>query len=70
MLQSTGRVDAGPPELSARLLDAALSLEADEDWLRDALPPVSQAVRDSIERCAADVVEAEHFAGTWRAGSN
>ena len=46
-----------------RLLDAALSLEADEDWLRDALPPVSQAVRDSIERCAADVVEAEHFAG-------
>ena len=46
-----------------RLLDAALSLEAGGDWLRDALPPVSQAVRDSIERCAADVVEAEHFAG-------
>ena len=46
-----------------RLLDAALSLDADGDWLTDALPSVSQAVRDSIERCAADVVEAEHFAG-------
>ena len=46
-----------------RLLDVTLSLERDGDWLRDALPPVSQAVRESIERCAGEADEAGHFKG-------
>ena len=46
-----------------RLLDVTLALGRDGDWLRDALPPVSQAVRESIERCAGEADEAEHFNG-------
>ena len=46
------------------LLNVTLALGKYGDWLRDALPPVSQALRDSIERCAgAAGCDAEHFAG-------
>ena len=45
------------------LLNAALTLGRDGDWLKDALPPVSQTVRESIERCAGDEGDAEHFTG-------
>ena len=45
------------------LLNAALALGRDGDWLKDALPPVSQTVRESIERCAGDAGDAEHFTG-------
>ena len=45
------------------LLNAALTLGRDGDWLKDALPPVSQTIRESIERCAGDAGDAEHFAG-------
>ena len=45
------------------LLNATLDLGRYGDWLKDALPPVSQAVRESVERCAGKVGEAEHFAG-------
>ena len=45
------------------LLDVTLELGEDGDWLKDALPPVSQAIRESIERCAGRTGDAEHFAG-------
>ena len=45
------------------LLNATLALGEYGDWLKDALPTVSQAVRESVERCAGSVDEAEHFAG-------
>ena len=45
------------------LLNATLALGRAGDWLKDALPPVSQTVRESIERCAGDAGDAEHFTG-------
>ena len=45
------------------LLNATLALGKDGDWLKDALPPVSQALREAIERCAGEAGDAEHFAG-------
>ena len=45
------------------LLNAALALGEHGDWLKDALPTVSQAARESVERCAGEVDEAERFAG-------
>ena len=45
------------------LLNATLTLGRDGDWLKDTLPPVSQTVRESIERCAGDAGDAEHFTG-------
>ena len=45
------------------LLNAALALGEHGDWLKDALPTVVQAARESVERCAGDVEEAERFAG-------
>ena len=45
------------------LLNATLTLGRDGDWLKDALPPVSQTVRESIERYAGETDEAQHFTG-------
>ena len=45
------------------LLNATLALGDNGDWLRDALPPVLQTVRESVERCADEVGEAEYFEG-------
>ena len=45
------------------LLNATLALGRAGDWLKEALPPVSQTVRESIERCAGDAGDAEHFTG-------
>ncbi|MCY4652342.1 MAG: hypothetical protein OXC95_04170 [Dehalococcoidia bacterium] len=45
------------------LLNATLALSEYGGWLKDALPTVSQAARESIERCAGRVDEAEHFTG-------
>ena len=45
------------------LLNATLALGRDGDWLKDALPPVSQTIRESIERCAGYPGDAEHFTG-------
>ena len=45
------------------LLNATLVLGKDGDWLKDALPPVSQALREAIERCAGEAGDTEHFAG-------
>lgn len=45
------------------LLNATLALGEYGDWLKEALPTISQAVRESVERCADSVDEAEHFGG-------
>ncbi len=45
------------------LLNATLALGKDGDWLKAALPPVSQAFREAIERCAGEAGDAEHFTG-------
>ena len=45
------------------LLNATLALGKDGDWLRDALQAVSQTVRESIERSAAEASIAEDLAG-------
>lgn len=45
------------------LLDAALALESEGDWLRRALPPVTQRLRDSMETFADEPAEAGAYAG-------
>lgn len=45
------------------LLNATIALGGSGDWLRDALPPVLQTVRESVERIAGEVGEAEYFEG-------
>ena len=45
------------------LLDAALALESDRSWLRPALPPVAQRLRDAVETFAEEPAEASAYAG-------
>ena len=45
------------------LLDAAIALGPEGGWLRQALPPVAQALRDAIDRFGAAPDTAEAFAG-------
>ena len=45
------------------LLDATLALGRDGGWLRQALPPVAQALRDAIERLPEEPAVAAAFAG-------
>ena len=44
------------------LLDATLALASEGNWLRQALPPVAQRLRDSIETFADEPVEAGAYA--------
>ena len=45
------------------LLDATLALDSDGSWLRQALPPVAQRLRDAVETFASDTTEAAAYAG-------
>ena len=45
------------------LLDTALALESDRSWLRPALPPVAQRLRDAVETFAEEPAEASAYAG-------
>ena len=45
------------------LLDAAIAMGREGSWLRQALPPVAQGLRDAIERLAGEPAEAAAFAG-------
>ena len=45
------------------LLDATLALGPEGGWLRQALPPVAQVLRDAIETLAGEPAEAGAFAG-------
>ena len=45
------------------LLDATLALESEGSWLRRALPPVAQRLRDAVETFADESAEAGAYAG-------
>ena len=45
------------------LLDATLALDSDGSWLRQALPPVAQRLRDAVETFASDTTAAAAYAG-------
>ena len=45
------------------LLDATLALDSDGSWLRQALPPVAQRLRDAVEMFASDTTAAAAYAG-------
>ena len=45
------------------LLDATLALDSDGSWLRRALPPVAQRLRDSVETFASDTTVVAAYAG-------
>ena len=45
------------------LLDATLALDSDGSWLRQALPPVAQRLRDAVEAFAGKPAEAAAYAG-------
>ena len=43
------------------LLDATLALDSDGSWLRQALPPVAQRLRDAVETFAGDTTAASRL---------
>ncbi len=45
------------------LLDATLALDSDGSWLRQALLPVAQRLRDAVETFASDTTAAAAYAG-------
>lgn len=50
------------------LLDAMLALDSDRNWLRQALPPVAQRLRDAVESFVGEPAQAAAYAaevGTW-----
>ena len=52
-----------PQSAPFALLDATLALDSDGSWLRQALPPVAQRLRDAVEAFAGQPAEAAAYAG-------
>ena len=64
--QALHAVDAwtrAPQTAPFALLDATLALDSDGSWLRQAVPPVAQRLRDAVETFASDTTAAAAYAG-------
>ena len=57
------RWETPPVAAHFALLDATLALDSDGSWLRRALPPVAQRLRDAVETFVSDTTAAAAYAG-------
>ena len=62
-LQALDEWTQSPRTAPFALLDATLALDAAGGWLRQALPPVAQRLREAVETLAGEAAEAGAYAG-------